>query len=141
MQDQELLKDIYQNVRMGMQAIPQLMNMTEDMDFRDVLDNQLTEYTKISDKASEMIKQRKGCPEDVGSMAKISSYVMTEMKTLKDKTPSKMASMMIQGSSMGITSMIKAIHDHPQADKNVTRLAERLVEIEERNIKELQEYL
>ena len=141
MNDHKLLNDVYQNARMGMQAIPHLMNMTEDPEFRSVLDNQLTEYTKISDKASEMLKKRCVTPEDVSPVSKVSSYVMTEMKTLTDKSPSKMAEMMIQGSSMGITTMIKAIHDHPKADKNVTNLAERLVEIEERNIRELREYL
>ena len=124
-----------------MQAIPQLINMTEDTRFRDTLTSQMAEYTKISNKAAEMLKKQCDSPEDISPMSKVSSYVMTEMKTLTDKSPSKMAEMMIQGSSMGITTMIKSIHDHPEADKNVTNLAEHLVEIEERNIRELKEYL
>ena len=69
MSEHQLLNDIYQNARMGMQAIPQLINMTEDTRFRDTLTSQMAEYTKISNKAAEMLKKQCDSPEDLSPMS------------------------------------------------------------------------
>ena len=52
-QDMALLNFIYQNAEMGKETIPKLTKIVEDVNFRRVLEDQLTEYQEIFNKAEE----------------------------------------------------------------------------------------
>ena len=55
-QDMALLNFIYQNAEMGKETIPKLTKIVEDVNFRRVLEDQLTEYQEIFNKAEEKIQ-------------------------------------------------------------------------------------
>ena len=74
-------------------------------------------------------------------MAKISSYLMTEMKTMTDKSVSHMADMMIQGNTMGMTAIIRNMREHEDADIGATSLAEKLLATAEHNVSEMKNFL
>lgn len=139
--DSQLLNDIYQNCQMGIHAIPQLLKITKNEPFKNALDIQLTEYQKIAGRAENMMKTRHEKPEDISGMARLSSYLMTEMKTMKDSSVSHMAEMMIQGNTMGMTAIMRRMGEHPHADRNVTDLAEDLLATEVRNIRDMKQFL
>lgn len=136
-----LLNDIYQNARMGIQSIPQLIEMTDDQKFREVLKDQMAEYQTIASTAEIMLAQRKEKPEEIGSMAKISSYLMTEMKTMADKSVSHMADMMIQGNTMGMTAIIRNMREHEDAEIGAISLAEKFLATAEHNVSEMKKFL
>lgn len=137
----ELLDYIYQNAQMGTESISHLIKIAEDVDFRRTLEDQLCEYQKVLDEAEEMIQRRGQSAEGVGPMAKISSYIMVELKTFTDKSPSKMAKMMLQGSTMGVLEITKRIKEYQGANKEVLNLAQDLLKTEQHNVDELKKYL
>ena len=137
----ELLDYIYQNAQMGTESISHLITIAEDVDFRRTLEDQLCEYQRVLDDAEEMIQRRGQSAEGVGPMAKISSYIMVELKTFADKSSSKMAKMMLQGSTMGVLEITKRIKEYKGANKEVLKLAEDLLKTEQHNVDELKKYL
>lgn len=137
----ELLDYIYQNAQMGTESISHLIKIAEDVDFRRTLEDQLCEYQKVLDEAEEMIQRRGQSAEGVGPMTKISSYIMVELKTFTDKSPSKMAKMMLQGSTMGVLEITKRIKEYQGANKEVLNLAQDLLKTEQHNVDELKKYL
>ena len=72
---------------------------------------------------------------------KITTYIMINMKTLTDKSPSHLSEMLIQGSTMGIIDATKRINQYDDADKDVLDLANRLLEFEKDNQEEWKKFL
>lgn len=136
-----LLNDIYQNARMGMQSIPQLMEETTDDSFKNSLREQQSEFQKIAASAEGMMTEKEVKPKEISAMSKFSAYMMTEMKTMTDKSTSKMAEMMIQGNTMGMTKIIRNMREHQEADATASSLAKKLLKTTENNIKSMKDYL
>ena len=140
-QDMALLNFIYQNAEMGKETIPKLTKIVEDVNFRRVLEDQLTEYQEIFDQSQKQLQDRHQKPEGLTGMEKASTYMALKMNTLTDKTSSHMAEMLIQGSTMGSVDIQKQLNKYSEADTDVRRLGERLLKTEQRNIEQLQQYL
>lgn len=140
-QDSELLNDVCRNAEMGRDSIMHVIKLTDDPQFRRSLETQLSEYQKVYDSADTMLQER-GCrPEEAPAMSKMMSYVMSSMKTLNDNSPSCIAEMMIQGSTMGVTKMTKRINEYQGHDERVRDVANKLLHTEQVNIEEMKKYL
>lgn len=134
--DTNLLNFIYQNVQMGQTTIPQLIASCDDSQFRQALQSQLDEYETIGAEATRLLNQRGEGPDSVSAMAKMSSYVMTEMKTMRDSSVSHMAEMMIQGNTMGETTLLRHLRSHTNADETTSVNGEVYVDPEVRTLGE-----
>ncbi|MCI8514643.1 MAG: hypothetical protein HFI93_08495 [Lachnospiraceae bacterium] len=139
--NKELLNDIYQNAEMGILTIPQLLEIAKDEDFRRVLNSQLKEYREISGEALRLMGKRQIEPEDLGTFTKIRTDLMTQFQTLTDSSVSHLAEMMVQGNTMGSTAIVRRIHEHPQADEEVLKLAKRLQKTTEDNTEQIRKFL
>ena len=73
-------------------------------------------------------------------MVKASSEMMSAMKTMADHSTSKIAEMMIQGNTMGMTKSLKHLHDYHGKDERVRDLANKL-KTEEANIQQMKKFL
>lgn len=139
--NKEMLNYIYQNSQMGVNTIEQLIKISEDNEFKRYLESQLNEYKEINNKAIDIIKSMGFEEKGVGTLGEISAYMMINMKTLIDKSPSHIAEMMINGSTMGIIQATRALKNHKDADKNIVALMEKLIETEENNFQQLKKFL
>ncbi len=139
--NEELLNGIYQNAEMGKETIARLIKETNDVAFRKVMENQLTEYQEIFDQSQKQMQERHQKPEGLTGMEKAATYMALKMNTFTDKTSSHMAEMLIQGSTMGTVDMQKQLNKCEKADADVRRLGERLLKTEQRNIEQMQQYL
>ena len=63
------------------------------------------------------------------------SEITSAMKTMTDHSTAKIAEMMIQGSTMGVTKLMKNRADYDGNDKDILSLSDKLLSTEERNIK------
>ncbi|MCI8401995.1 MAG: hypothetical protein HFI38_07930 [Lachnospiraceae bacterium] len=136
-----LLNYISQNVQMGQTTIPQLIASCQDEDFCRALRSQLNEYEQIGAEANRLLNERGQGPDSVGPIAKMSSYVMTEMKTMQDSSVSHMAKMMVQGNTTGETTLLKHLREHDDADHDVIRLGEKLLYTLRHNSEEMKKFL
>ena len=139
--DITMLNFIRQNTQMGRQGILEMLAHTDHKDFSQALHRQLSEYESIYAEADRMLTSLGGDRENLSAMAKISSQMMTTMKTLADPSVSHMADMMIQGSTMGVTKIIQSKNDYDQSNEKVIALADRLLKTEQNNIEEMKKFL
>lgn len=137
----EFLEYIYQNSKMGIETINQLLDVVEDKEFAKHLHSQLHEYQEISKMAIEKLKQYGHEEKDIGAMQKITAYMTIGMKTLINKTPSHISEMMIQGSTMGIIEATKNINKYTDANSDVLSLANQLLKTEQNNVEQLKKFL
>ena len=136
-----LLDRIYRNTQMGIETLPLLASKAQDTSLKGVLHEQWTDYKQLNRKAAQMMRSQGMAVRDISEATRMSSTAMTNMKTLMDRSTSHLAEMAIEGSNMGITKITKAIHDSCHSDKKAISLAEDLLKTEERNLKELREFL
>lgn len=140
--NKEMLENIFKGAEMGHDSITQLMRETSDADLRNTLDRQREEYHRIMEKAEELMHIHGGnTPKGIGTMQRMASQAMTTMKTLTDNSTPKLAEMMIQGSTMGVTKMTRYIGELTEVDEDVSRLSKQLLHTEESNIEQMKQYL
>ena len=137
----EFLNYIYQNAEMGRDTIKQLIEISKDEEYKKMLQCQLEEYKAIHNTAEKKIEKLNKEAKDINVFSKVSAYIMINIKTLMDKTPSHISEMLIQGSNMGIIEITKKINEYPNADKDIIDLANRLLKFEQNNLEKYKKYL
>lgn len=138
---EKLLNFIYKNAKMGTTTLEDLIDITNDAQFRDVLIEQKNDYDAFVKEVMKIFKKHNNEPKDISKMAEIQSYIMLKAGTLTDKSPSNISEMLMQGSGMGIIKIIKNTKESGCTDKDVVTLAANLLKIEETNFNKLKEYL
>jgi len=137
----ELLNFIYQNSQMGVHTIEQLIGIVENDNFKMHLESQYNEYKEIHRTAQNALNEAGYDEKGIGTLNKIKTYLMINMQTLTDKTPSHISEMLIIGSNMGIINAVKNLKKYNDAEPNILSLMERLLKIEENNVQQLKQFL
>ncbi len=139
LKETELLNYIRQNTQMGIDGIKLVIDDTDDKEFYSELSRQMNEYGEIYEEADDLLEDIGGEKEDISAAVKIATHLSGRMKTFKGST-SKIAESMIQGSTMGITKIIKHMNEYVGQD-NALKIAKKLLQTEENNVEQLKNYL
>lgn len=137
----ELLNIIVKTAKMGHNSLLQLVDVTDNEAFKGSLRIQLKAYDIICHEASVYLEQYGTQPEKQSEMARVGVYLSIKMKTATDKTTRNIADMLIQGSNMGIIEITKALKDFPSAQSDTIALANNFINMQQRNVEELKQYL
>ncbi len=139
--NEELLNYVYQNAEMGVNSISKLMEITDDTEFIHQLDTQKNEYTAMKNDAEKLLRDQGASEDDLSAFDRVRTYIMINMQTLRDKSVSHIAEMLIQGSAMGIVQAIRKLREYTQVDEPVKNLMQKLLAMEERNFNQLKKYV
>lgn len=137
----EFLQFIYKNAEMGIIGIDNVITKAKDEKFEKVLKDQRSEYDRICTEAENILKKYGKQNEEVGTMAKVSTTIMSEMTLLKDNSIQTIAKMMVEGTNKGIIEITEKINAYSNKDAEIVVLATRLKSTLEKNIDELKKYL
>jgi hypothetical protein len=135
----EILNTVRQTTEMGVDGIKLIIDDTNDNDFHNELKRQLIEYDEIYKQADSLLDKIGGEKKDVKATVKIATHLSGKMKYMSGST-SKIAESMIEGSTMGVTKVLKLVHDC-NSDSEAKKIAEKLVKTEENNIEQLKKFL
>lgn len=141
MDDAQMLNFIAKNAEMGVVGIDSVIDYASSDKFIQELKDQRTEYQKIYKTAHDMLVNNGDDVEHPSPMAKISTDMMSKMKTMTDQSDSKIAEMMVQGNAMGVAKVIKRSNEYDGNDKRISDLAKRLQTTEENNVENMKQYL
>ncbi|MCX7694368.1 MAG: PA2169 family four-helix-bundle protein [Caloramator sp.] len=137
----ELLNYIHQNAQMGIETLKQLIKETKDENMKNVLQRHLNEYQKFYDMTDSKLKSKNIEPKELNFLSKTFTDLMINLKTLRDKSPSHMAEMLIQGSTMGIVDMTKKIKEYQGVEKETLDIANGLLQFEQKSVDEYKGFL
>lgn len=136
-----LVNSVYRNAEMGRDGLYTVLRKTDDTAFRQVVLAQLAEYQTIINEAEDLLHGAGCTPRGNPPMAKMMVRMTAARKAGEDNSPSALADMLIQGSSMGVTKIARQISHYRNRCEACLQLAERLQKTEENNIHKLKEYL
>ena len=139
----ELLMHIYQTSDMGAKSTTKLIELLKNKDnkIKKILEDELKEYEEIKKKSEKILKKEKINPKDLGIMAEMMSSMSMKMEVMKDNSDSAIASMLIEGFTMGTIEMNKKLEAYKDTDKNIINLGKDLLKFQEKEIEKLKEFL
>lgn len=138
--DLDLLEKTYQNASMGITAIKAVLDKVSNKEMSSQLQKHLDDYQRLADKSKQQLKVNNAeVKEPAYAKAMVQGNV--RMKTLFDNSESQIAQMVIQGSTMGVTQMLKLLHAKNSADSTSVEIAQEFVRMEEEHIERMKKFL
>ncbi len=137
----EFLNKVYQNAHMASESIATVSQKVQDKNLLSDLQTQHQQYTAITSKATTELANENEFPSEKSMLEQAMTWGGIQMNTAFDKTPDRIAEMMIQGSTMGIIDMTRTIKQYSDVPQNIKALGYELVTIEENNVQRMKNYL
>lgn len=141
MEEFEILKEINQNAKMGMDSLSTVLKKSQDTKFKDLLNTQHNEYQNIYDRTQELLIKNNLQMEDTPTMQKAMSWMGIQLNTVNDTSNSKLSELLIQGNDMGIIKGTKLLNNHSFLDSEIKNILSDFVRLQEKNIDDLKKYL
>ena len=141
-ENKNVLDELNKGTTMGVDAINFVLDKVEDDEFNEVLEIQKDKYDDIAKRISDIYKKydTEDEPHETGTMTKAMTWYGIEMKTLLDKSNSKIAELLLKGTNMGIIEG-KKILNNKHLDKDVSNIAKDYVSMQEDSVEALKKYL
>lgn len=136
-----LLDEAYKNVRMASFAIDSIITKIENKELENLLRKQNEFYLKTTTKIEKISEEFKHKPADINIFLKGTSFASIKVKTMINNDTTKLATMLIDGTTMGITEMIKAQSEYPCNVEKVKKVTNSIVSAEEDFVESLKDFL
>ncbi len=139
----ELLNKMYKNMNMGKDSTLDLLAKVSDSALKSDMTLQLNGYEGMLKKINEHMRAAGEEPKEENFITKMSAKVGTAFNTMMDDSPSHIADMMIQGSTMGMTDNTKLLRDYENTDASEAALSicRSIIKFEEENIERMKKHL
>lgn len=136
-----VLNEISKGLQMGIDSISNVSKKVEDSNLKEDLLFQSNEYNNLLARVKTEMENYADETEQLNPMQKAMGWMGVEMNTLTDKSNSKIAELMIQGTNMGIIEGVKLLNQNPDADKDVKETLNKFVKFQENTVEQLKKYL
>ncbi len=137
----KLLDDAYKTVRMGTYAIDCIIDKIEDKELENLMRKQNSYYLESTKSLEAISNEYKHELTDINFMAKGSSYISINMKTMLNNETSHIAQMLIDGTTMGITTIIKERNENNNLDDRLLGVVDKIISYLEDFVESLKEFL
>ena len=137
----QLLNAIFKNVTMATHAIDSIRDKIQDKKMSKLLEKQNQIYEHLTTQCENLASEISQDLQPINMFAKMSSSASINMKTMFNDETSHIAEMLIQGTTMGITDIIKSIGEFNSADKEIKNVAIDLQHSEEEFVDSLKTFL
>lgn len=136
-----VLDELNKGACMGKDAIHFVLDKVEDDNLKQVLNEQYEKYNNITKRISELYPEYSNNePHETNALNKVLTWYGIEMKTITDKSSSKIAEILLQGTNMGIIEGKKLLN-HKHTDLEVNKLMDEYVSMQEDAVEKLKKFL
>lgn len=139
--DLAVLNEISKIAKMGMDSISYLAPKVSDKDMRKELVAIYSQYGNTKSKINQHFEKYGEIPECTPLKDKMISFAGVQFNTLKDRSNSHIAEIMIQGTLMGVIECQKILNCKLDIQKSTTDLIKDFNKFQRENIDKLNAYL
>jgi hypothetical protein len=136
-----LLDKAYENMRMGSYAIDCIMERIKSDDLAELIRKQNKFYLDTVLKIEELARKEGYKLKDISMMLKGMSYLSIKTKTAINNETAYLAELLVRGTTMGITDMIKSKNENPCENAELLVIVERIISHEEEFVDSLKTFL
>lgn len=137
----KLLRECNAGIKMGVSSLDEVMEHVRDEKLRDLLAKSKETHTKLGNTTHEYLNEYHDEGKEPAMMAKMMSWVKTNVKLGGDDSDSMVADLITDGCNMGVKSLHKYLNQYPAADEKIKKLARDVAKAEETLIADLRMYL
>lgn len=137
----DILSSLLKTTQMGQVGIRSVAKAAEGEQMKKALKDQLLEYNKIEEETYALARKRGWQLKELNPMARTMADMASRSKLMYNKTDSRIAEMMVQGNTRGVIKSLKNMHRYHQNDGSVAMLAQKLLDCENNNIKQMEGFL
>lgn len=137
----DILSSLLKTTQMGQVGIRSVAKAAEGEQMKKALKDQLLEYNKIEEETYDLARKRGWQLKELNPMARTMADMASRSKLMYKKTDSRIAEMMVQGNTRGVIKSLKNMHRYHQNDGSVAMLAQKLLDCENNNIKQMEGFL
>ena len=136
------LDEISKGCSMGMDAINSIIGKVMDKRFSNLLNKQYAFYNKIKDRIDNIYHKynKDDKPHETTTINKIITYCEIGMMTINDRSNSKIAELLLQGTNMGIIEG-RRILNKKKINREVESIVDCFVSGQEKFMEVLKKYL
>ncbi len=136
-----VLNELNKGIKMGMDSISNVAEKVQDDNFKQDLKYQYDKYNDILNNVNNQLSNYDDFPKELNPMQKAMGWMSVEMNTIADKSNSKIAEMMLQGTNMGIIEGIKLKNEFPDLNNSVESVLDEFIKFQQDNVEQLKKYL
>ena len=137
----DILSSLLKTTQMGQVGIRSVEKAANGTQLKKALKSQLDEYNTIEQETYALAKERGWQLAELNPMARTMADMASRSKLMYNKNDSKIAEMMVQGNTRGVIKSLKNLHRYHQNDGQVTAMAQKLLDCENNNIKQMEGFL
>ena len=137
----DILSSLLKTTQMGQVGIRSVEKAANGTQLKSALKSQLQEYNDIEKETYALAKERGWELKELNPMARTMADMAARSKLMYNKNDSKIAEMMVQGNTRGVIKSLKNLHRYHQNDGQVTAMAQKLLDCENNNIKQMEGFL
>ena len=135
------LDEIHKGACMGVDALSFVLDKVEDDEFKQELEKEYNNYKMIASEIEKIYpKYNDDKPHETGMMNKAMTWSEVEMKTINDRSNSKIAELLLNGVNMGIIEG-RRILNKKKIDDEVSKIVSKYVTMQEESVDVLKGYL
>lgn len=140
-QNEKLLIDIYKNLDMATWSIDLIDDEILNDDMLELVRKQKKMYEENKCQAMTLAETYNIDLKNINIMAKLGSLTSIKVGTFFDNSLSHIANKLMQGTSMGIIEIKKALNSYKNVDKEIEALGKRIYDLESKFYTSLQDFL
>lgn len=137
----DVLSSVLKTTQMGQVGIRSVLDTSMDANLRTALKDQLKEYDAIETEAHTLAAQRGWEVPELEPAIRFMTDRVTRFQLTGRNNESKIAGMMIQGNTRGMIKGLKNLHQLSVLDGSIHILSQKLLDCEQANIRQMQEFL
>ncbi len=137
----ELLRECDAGIQMGISAIDEVKDHVRDGQFRAMLDDYQREYAQLQNEIQGILHSYHDEGKDANPLAKGMSWLKANFTLAIDESDAKIADLITDGCNMGIKSLNRYLNQYGAADGRAKDLTQRLIELQDRQLRQLRKYL
>lgn len=136
-----LLKECNAGCKSATNSMEQVLEFTKEGKLKELIEVYNKKHIELGDKCHELLNKADEEEEDPHPMAKVFSWLSTEVKMMVNDGEKKIADLMVDGCNMGIKSLSKYLNEYKDAEESVKDLAKKLIRLEQDFMEGLLQYL
>lgn len=137
----KLLRECDAGVQMGISSIDDVLPHVRNEEFKRCLEECRSEHVKLDRGLQTHLDHYHDEGKDPNVMAQGMSWIKTNVKLALEDSDATIASLMTDGCNMGVKSLHRYLNQYKAADEPSKAIAKRLVDLEEKLVMDIRQYL
>ena len=137
----KLLRECNAGIKMGVSTLDEVLEHVQDEKLKNLLAKSKETHTELGNMTHAYLNEYHDDGKEPAMMAKVMSWVKTNVKLGGDDSDSAAADLVTEGCNMGIKSLYQYLNQYPAADDKVKKLAKDVAKAEEKLVEDLRPFL